>query len=178
MGRCGQYILFRNPLSSSVFARFAVQSQLAASLNCLVIGWELSGGDGLWCWCIYLLCADRKLFLCPDWLGLITAASVALFNPVRLGRVCLLTQWDVHEDERKTFPNLGWHWRPGKQSSLLLPCKWVDMKLRFLWEKVCCIHVLNMRWLFHTSTAGWIVTICKIQLASGAKITSIVLKML
>lgn len=139
-----------------------VSSQLAASLHCLVIGWELSGGDGLWCWCIYLLCADRKLLLCPDWLGLITAASVALFNPVRLGRVCLLTQWDVHEDERKTLPNLGWHWRPGKQSSSLLPCKWVDMKLCFLWDKVCCIDMLNMRWLFHTSTVSLIVTMCKI----------------
>lgn len=97
----------------------ATQSQLAASSNCLVIGWRLSGGDGLWCWCIYLLYADRKLFLRPDWLGLITAASVALFNSVRLGRVCLLTRWDVHEDERKTFSNLGWHCCLGKHNSSL-----------------------------------------------------------
>lgn len=113
-----------------------VSCQLTASPHCLMIG-ELSDGDGLWCWCIYLLCADGKLFLCPDWLGLITAATVALFNPVRLGRVCLLTRWDVHEDEKKTFPYLGWHCLLGKQSSSLSHCKFVDMYLVFLWDTFC-----------------------------------------
>lgn len=142
-----------------MFARCAAQSQksvgtfLAPSLRCLVIGCELSGGDGMWCWCIYLLRADRKPFLHPDWLGLITAPSVALFNPVRLGRVCLLTQWDVHEDERETFPNLGWHWKLGKESNSLLLLKWTEMKLQFLWDKVCCTDILNMILLFHISAA-------------------------
>lgn len=128
-----------------------VSSQLAASLCCLMIGWELSGGDGLWCWCIYLLCADRKLFSCPDWLGLITAASIPLFNRVRLGRVCLLTRWDVHEDERKTFLNLGWHWRLGKHSSSLFHLKWI--KRNFLWDKECCSDILNTGW--HCMLLGW-----------------------
>ncbi len=128
-----------------------VSSQLAASPNCLVIGWELSGGDGLWCWCIYLLCADRKLLPCPDWLGLIAAASVALFNPVRLGRVCLLTQWDVHEDERKTFPNLGWHWRLGKWSSSLSGrYEWSDSSETKLFVET------YWTWDLHSTSALWV----------------------
>lgn len=124
--------------------RCATQSQLADSQDCLVIGRELSGSDGLWCWCIYLLCADRKLFLHPDWLGVITVASLALFNRVKLGRVCLLVRWDVHVDERKTFPNLGWHWRLGKRSCSLLHYKYTEMKLHFLWGEVCCTVALSV----------------------------------
>lgn len=96
---------------------------LAAAEHCLVIGWQLSDGDGLWCWCIYLPSADRKLFLHLDWLGFISAASIALFNRVKVRRVCLLTQWDVHEDEKKTFTNLGWHWHVG--SALLHNKGWI-----------------------------------------------------
>lgn len=131
-----------------------VRSRLAPSLRCSVIGWELSGGDGMWCWCIYLLCADRKLFVRPDWLGLLTAASVALFNPVRLGRVCLLTRWDVHEDEKKTFLNLGWHWQLGKQKNSLLNLKWTKMKQHFLWDKLCCANIVNTVLLFPISAAA------------------------
>lgn len=104
-------------------AQHKVSGRLAASVYCLVIGWELSGGDRLRCWCIYLLSAVRKQFLRPDWLGLITEASIALFKEVGLGRVCLLTRWDVHEDEKKTFPNLGWHWPLGKQSTRSSRCE-------------------------------------------------------
>jgi len=118
-------------------AQHKVSRRLAASLHCLVIGWELSGGDSLRCWCIYLLSADRKRFLCPDWLSFITDASIALFKPVRLGRVCLLTRWDVHEDEKKTFPNLGWHWPLGKQSCSRMHCKCVDVEMHLLRDSVC-----------------------------------------
>lgn len=80
----GLQAIFLPPSSAPPMSLHLAQSQLAASLHCLVIGWELSGGDRLWWWCIYLLSADRRLFPCPDWLGLIAAASVTLFNPVRL----------------------------------------------------------------------------------------------
>lgn len=72
-----------------------------ASPNCLVIGRELNGDDGLWCWCIYLL---RHWEEAPPTLWL-TGCRPALLCLTRSvwRRVCLLTQWDVHEDDRKTF---------------------------------------------------------------------------
>lgn len=73
-----------------------------ASLNCLVIGRELSGSDGLWCWCIYLL--HRREEAPPmAWLTGRRPALLCLTRSVWRG-VCLLTRWDVHEDDRKTFP--------------------------------------------------------------------------
>lgn len=72
-----------------------------ASPNCLVIGRELNGGDGLWCWCIYLL---RHWEEAPPmfWLTGRRPASLCLTRP-GWRKVCLLTRWDVHEDDRKTF---------------------------------------------------------------------------
>lgn len=73
-----------------------------ASPNCLVIGRELSGGDGLWCWCIYLL---RRWEEAPP-MSWLTGRRPALLCLTRSGwrGVCLLTRWNVHEDDRKTFP--------------------------------------------------------------------------
>lgn len=45
------------------YATHKVCCPLAAPRHCLVIGRQQSGGDGLWHWCIYSVCADRKLFL-------------------------------------------------------------------------------------------------------------------
>lgn len=77
---------------------------------------------------IYPLLVGRKLQLHLDRLDLVPAAKPSLFNPVRPGRVCLLTRWNVHEDEGKTFCTLGRHWRPGKWSSAF------DTRPHFLWH--------------------------------------------
>lgn len=99
---------------------------------------------GLWGLRIYPLHVGRKLQVHPDRLGLILAAKPSLFNPVRLGRVCLLTRWNVHEDEGKTFSNPGWHWQPGWQSSAF------DTKPRFPWHifetlSMKCVIIQNNR---------------------------------
>lgn len=96
----GQYV-FRSTAQRPPVC-LQVSGQLAALSKLFGIGRELNGGDGLWCWCIYLL---RHWEEAPPMFWL-TGRRPALLCLTRSGwrRVCLLTQWDVHEDDRKTFP--------------------------------------------------------------------------
>lgn len=148
-----------------------VRSQLAASLHCLVIGCELSGGDGLWCWCIYLFCADRKLFLCPDWLGLITA----LLCLTRSGWGGFAYSLDETSMKMRGRPSLILA-DIGDLASILLHCKWMEIKLHFLWDKVCCIDILNMKWIFYIITVSEYLLSMKYQF-SGDKMISTILKL-
>lgn len=131
---------------------YKVPRQLVTFPACLMTGPELSAGDGLWGLRIYPLHVGRKPQLHPDRLGLVPAAKPSLFNRVRLGRVCLLTQWNVHEDEGKTFSNPGRHWRPGRRSSAF------DTKPHFLWHifealSMKCVIIQNNR---DTALKRWI----------------------
>lgn len=131
----------------------AVQSPSSAGdFSSLMTGPELSAGDGLWGLRIYPLHVGRKPQLHLDRLGLVPAAKPSLFNRVRLGRVCLLTQWNVHEDEGKTFSNPGRHWRPGRRSSAF------DTKPCFVWHifealSMKCAIIQNNR---DTALKRWI----------------------
>lgn len=118
---------------------------MATFLACLMTGPELSAGDGLWGLCIYPLHVGRKLQLHPDRLGLIPAAEPSLFNPVRLGRVCLLTRWNVHEDEGRPSLMQACHWLPGQQGSDC-SAKWLHSIWSLRHSMICVITQNNTRY--------------------------------
>lgn len=96
---------------------------------------------------VFISCMLGGSLLCPDWLDMVPAASVALFNRVGLGRVCLLTRCGAHEDERKTFSNLGRHWHlcPAEQLSVALQTRTYEAVI-FLGTSLFNRHPYKTRW--------------------------------
>lgn len=122
------YFPHYDPLSSNVFARCTkslVSWWLFRLVWWLARSWAPVTDCEAYVFTPSMLAGSRSY---PDRLGLIPAAKPSLFNPVRLGRVCLLARWNIHEDEGKTFFNPGQHWRPGRQSSAF------DTEPRLLWH--------------------------------------------